>query len=161
MSKVAVRLFVVVALLLAMALAASAQVKPSAEQMKELQAAMGEVQKALKAGDAAEIKKAKDKLIQLVDKYYKIPSDNLSEEPYYDPDVDGEGSTGQSDKDPKKVRTRIGEKALFDPTDGITPSIGWLASTKIHEIMGHGSQAAAGNWYDDDKGTAIQEVADR
>lgn len=29
---------------------------------------------------------------------------------------------------------------------------------KIHEILGHGSQAAAGNWYTDEKGTAIQEV---
>lgn len=172
MSKVALKIFVTVALLLTMALGASAQIKPaagkpvngggqlkpSAEQMKELKAAMDEVQKALKGGDADKIKEAKNNLIKLTDKYYGIPSDNLSEEPYYDPDVDGEGSTGPSDKDPKKVRTRLGEKAFFDPTDGTTPSIPWLASSKMHEIMGHGSQAAAGNWYEDDKGTAIQEV---
>ncbi|HLG18043.1 MAG TPA: hypothetical protein VJH03_26615 [Blastocatellia bacterium] len=158
MLRVALKLFAVVGLSLAVAFGASAQVKPSAEQMKELQQAMDEVQKALKDGDAAKIKDAKNKLIQLTDKHYKIPSGNLSEEPSYDPDVEGEGETVRAGDDKKKVKTTIGEPAFFDPTDGKTPSIGWLASTKIHEIGGHGAQAADGKWYTDDKGAAINEI---
>jgi hypothetical protein len=146
------------ALLLMTPLGAAAQSKPSADQMKELQKAMEEVQKALKAGDADKIKEAKDKLIKLTDDYYQIPDDNVGEKPTYDPDVDDFAESGRNKDNKKKVDVKIGEPAFFSPDDGTTPSIPWLASTKIHEIMGHGSQAAAGNWYTDDKGTAIQEV---
>ena len=150
--------FLICALLFITPLVAAGQTKPSAEQKKELDKAMGEVQKALKAGDADKIKEAKDELIKLTDKYYKIPQDNVGAEPAYNPDEDDFASSGRNKKNKKKVDVSIGEAALFDPSDGITPSIPWLASTKIHEIMGHGSQAAAGNWYEDDKGTAIQEI---
>ncbi len=158
MLRTIMKLFAVIALQLTLAFVVWAQTKPTAEQFKELQKAMDDVQTALKGGDADKIKEAKNKLIKLTDKYYKIPADNLSEEPYYDPAVDGEGSTGRTGDDKKKIRTRLGEKAFFDPSDGKTPSIGWLASSKIHEIMGHGGQAAGGTWYTDDKGTAINEI---
>jgi hypothetical protein len=145
-------------LALVMPLGAIAQSKPSAAQMKELNKAMEEIQKALKAGDADKIKEAKDNLIKLTDLYYKIPEDNVGEKPTYDPDEDDFASSRRNEGNKKKVDVKIGEGAFFSPDDGTTPSIPWLASTKIHEILGHGSQAAAGNWYTDDKGTAIQEI---
>lgn len=164
MSRVALKVLVVAALLLAMSLGVSAQVKPTDEQMKELQAAMDEVQRASAAavgadrGDPAvnEEFKAREKLIKLTDKYYKISAWNLWTEPFFDSQLDGDGSAQRMRG--KYVKVRIGIKAFFS-VDGKTPSIPWLASTKLHEIGGHGAQAAdQKGWGEDDKGHGLNEI---
>ncbi len=97
----------------------------------------------------AVIQELKTKLIRLADKYYKIPRGSLvdGEEPEYDPNVRGEGEARYVNG---RVRVRIGEKAFISP--------GWLASTKIHEIVGHGGQAVAERWYAGEKGRIINEI---
>ena len=157
MLRVTLRLLLVLLLFITSSLA-MAQKKPSKEDVEKVKKAIEKVQEALKGGDADKIKEAKDAAIKLADDLYGIPSGNLSEDPYYDPKVKGEGATGRTGEDKKKIRTRLGEKAFFSPPDYKMPSPGWLASTKIHEIVGHGGQAAGGTWYTDAKGTAINEI---
>lgn len=131
----------------------AAQQLPTKEQKDEIDKVFDGIKKAHENGaadDSDEIKKLKTKAIELVDKYYKIPHDHINGDPTYDPGLNAEGSTGQTAKDKKKVKTRMGEPAFTTP--------GWLASSKLHEIVGHGGQAASGRWYTDAKGDAINEV---
>ena len=75
--------------------------------------------------------------IELADSFYQIPPGNLDGKPTYDPKYKGDGKCSKSGK---KVKVKIGTGALTTP--------GWLASSKYHEIVGHGSQAADGRWPD-------------
>ncbi len=144
-----------IALLLTIAGETSAQVKPSDAEMEELAETMRFTRRALREGNKLQRDTLTEKLIRLVDKYYKIPGDNVSGEPTFDRDVEGEGLALPT-KD-KKVEVYLGEKAFYSP-DGKSTSIPWLASTKIHEIGGHGAQAARDDWAEDDKGHIINEV---
>ncbi|HEY3026140.1 MAG TPA: hypothetical protein VGJ55_08330 [Pyrinomonadaceae bacterium] len=137
---------------------ANGQKRPSKEDIEKVEKAIKDVQKALEGGDADKIKEAKDKAIKLADEVYKIPSDNLAGDPYYDPDVDCEGKTRRDEKDPTKARTRLGEKAFFSPPDYKDPSPGWLASTKIHEILVHAAQAHDKRWPTTGKERIIAEI---
>ena len=138
-----------------------AQQKPAddSKEMKEINKTFDDIKKAHDKGaadDSDEIKKLKTKAIEQVDKGYKIPNDNAAPGyPKYDPEklpkgAGGSKNEGSSAKDGKKVKTSLGEDAFGSP--------GWLASTKLHEIVGHGGQAANGRWYNDAKGSAINEV---
>ncbi len=120
------------------------------DQVKEIQKVLDKIKDAEKDGKTDEVKKLKKEAITLADKYYKIPQDNADGEPEYGPGTTGEGESEPSGEGGKKVKVKLGEKTFTTP--------GWLASTKLHEIVGHGGQAAAGHWYVDRKGTAIQEV---
>lgn len=137
------------------------QQKPAddSKEMKEINKTFDDIKKAHDNGaadDSDEIKKLKTKAIEQVDKGYKIPNDNAAPGyPKYDPDkvpkgAGGDKNEGSSARDDKKVKTSLGEDAFGSP--------GWLASTKLHEIVGHGGQAASGHWYNDEKGSAINEV---
>jgi hypothetical protein len=138
-----------------------AQQKPAddSKEMKEINKTFDDIKKAHDKGaadDSDEIKKLKTQAIEQVDKGYKIPNDNASPGyPKYDPGklpkgAGGSKNEGSSAKDGKKVKTSLGEDAFSSP--------GWLASTKLHEIVGHGGQAASGRWYNDPKGSAINEI---
>lgn len=151
-------LIILAGLMLAVPCVANGQKRPSKEDIAKVEKAIKDVQKALEGGDADKIKAAKDAAIKLADEVYKIPADNLAADPYYDPDVDCEGKTRRDKKDPTKVRTRLGEKAFFSPPDYVDPSPGWLASTKIHEILGHGGQAHDKRWPTNEKETIIAEI---
>ncbi|HEY6254034.1 MAG TPA: hypothetical protein VI685_29120 [Candidatus Angelobacter sp.] len=137
------------------------QQKPAddSKEMKEINKTFDDIKKAHDNGaadDSDEIKKLKTQAIEQVDKGYKIPNDNAAPGyPKYDPGKVPKGAGGKkneasSAKDGKKVKTSLGEDAFSSP--------GWLASTKLHEIVGHGGQAANGRWYNDAKGSAINEV---
>lgn len=89
------------------------QVKPTAEQLKEIQKAIDEVKDALKGKDKDKIKEAKDKAIKLTEQHFKIPADNLEGEPEYDPDEKSEGASVPSKKNKQKVKVTLGEKAFF------------------------------------------------
>lgn len=132
----------------------------SDDQVKEIQSKLDEI-KALKKGkpDAKppvpgladndeKIIKLAQEAIDLTDKYFNIPDDNASGKPKYDPN---EPEQGNSRRDGKKVKVTLGPEALSD-------SATFLATVKTHELIGHGSQAAAGNWYVTPKGMAIQEI---
>lgn len=137
-----------------------AQQKPAddSQEMKDINKTFADIKKAHDKGaadDSDEIKKLKAKAIELVDTGYKIPQDNAAKgSPSYDPKLkrgkNGSKNEGSSSKDGKKVKTRLGEDAFTTP--------GWLASTKLHELVGHGGQAAGGRWYNDAKGSAINEI---
>jgi hypothetical protein len=83
--------------------------------------------------------KNKQRAIGKADKYFQIGG-NTAGEPKYDPGVDGEGETHPVKG---RAKVKIGDAAFVDP-DG-KPSAAWLASTKIHEILGHGAQIKRGN----------------
>jgi hypothetical protein len=135
-----------------------AQPTPTKEGIKDIQDLLDKMKALQKAGkkpgDPAVVELAK-KAIHLADSSYQVPGDNLpdkadksgKEEPTYDPDSGGDG---ESSKDGKKVKVTLGRGAFSSP--------GWLASTKLHEIVTHGGQAAGGAWYNDAKGTEINEV---
>jgi hypothetical protein len=127
-----------------------AQPTATKEQTAEIQKLIDEMNKLKKGGkgndDPAVVELAK-KAIKLADDYYKIPNDNLEdkkppekgkEEPEYAPGLKGEG---EANKSGKKVHVKIGPDAFSSP--------GWLASSKLHEIGGHGNQAASGTWPED------------
>ncbi|MGQ0761636.1 MAG: hypothetical protein ACT4OT_06415 [Acidobacteriota bacterium] len=176
MARVSLELLGAAALLLVSALIVSAQKTPNAKQMQELQSAMDAVQKATNLDDEH---KTKNKLIELVDKYYEISGIGLWTEPQFDPKVEGEGVAKRVRE--KYVRVLIGRKAFFSPPPPPddkgargdkekaaddkppppVPSIAWLASTKLHEVTGHGPQAYYGRWrydHEDDKMHALNEI---
>lgn len=127
-----------------------AQDKPSEKGKKEIQEVLDKMAALKKEGKKADdpaIKKLAKEAIHMADTCYKIPDANAKAEPEYDPDYGGDGS---SDRDGKKVKVTIGRAGFSSP--------GWLASTKLHEMVGHGSQAAGDTWYNDAKGTEINEV---
>ncbi len=138
----------------------AAQQKPAddSQEKKDIDKVFDDIKKAHDKGakdDSDDIKKLKTKAIELVDKGYKIPQDNAAEGyPKYDPDVSGEGVTIPEDtsgnKKGNKAKVRMGEKAFTTP--------GWLASSKLHELVGHGAQSMEGRWPTTPKGKAIQEV---
>lgn len=133
-----------------------AQPTPTREGIKDIQDLLDKMKALQKAGkkpgDPAVVELAA-KAIHLADSSYQIPPGNLpdkdkgKEEPAYDPDSGGDG---ESSRDGKKVKVTLGRGAFSSP--------GWLASTKLHEIVAHGGQAAGGSWYTDGKGTEINEV---
>src|SRR5579862_7038488 len=94
------------------------QTKPDAEQQKELEKAIKAVKDAVAGGDKDKIKEAKNKAIQLTDKYFKIPQDNVDGEPQYDPDETSEGSSVPSADKKGKIKVKLGEKAFFWTPDG-------------------------------------------
>ncbi|HJX83946.1 MAG TPA: hypothetical protein VJ723_06350, partial [Candidatus Angelobacter sp.] len=124
-----------------------AQSKPTQEQKDEIQKVLDKIKKAEKDGKTDDVKKLKKEAIELADKYYKIPQDNADGDPEYVPGTEGEGESSRSGK---KVKVALGEDTFTTP--------GWLASTKLHEIVGHGGQAASDRWYEDPKGNAINEI---
>src|SRR5690348_17087789 len=80
-----------------------AQQKPAndSQEMKDINKAFDDIKKAHEKGakdDSDEIKKLKTKAIELVDKGYKIPKDNVKGEPTYDPGTDGEGESIPDDR---------------------------------------------------------------
>lgn len=155
MSRIAWKLSLAMALLLISATAGPAQVKPTETQMEELSDTMKAFRQYFKGGNKLQRKSITEKLIRLVDKYYKIPGDNIVGEPTFDSEVEGEGLAIWAKGG--KVEVYLGEKAFYSP-DGKTTSIPWLASTKLHEIIGHGAQAAQDKLKDDDKSHALNEV---
>lgn len=92
-------------------------------------------------------------IIHAVDTGYKISQDNVNDEPVYDPTNPScePGVFAVAKLDGKKVKVIICAYCLEN-------SPGWVAVIKVHEMIGHGGQALAGNWYDDTKGSNIQEV---
>jgi hypothetical protein len=153
-----IALAVVCCLLPPSAITQQAPAAGSAEE-KEVKEAFDKIKKAHEKGakdDSDEIKKLKTEAIKLVDKHYKIPQDNVDGEPTYDPGMKKtqEGETIPSDrtqnKKGNKAKVTIGERAFSSP--------GWLASSKLHEIVGHGTQAMEGRWPTSDKGSEIAEV---
>jgi hypothetical protein len=90
-------------------------------------------------GDRKSAAKNKQRAIHLVDKYFNIGG-NPYGEPKYDPTLKGQA---ESDAVDGRVKARIGDRAFVDKDD--KPSAAWLASTKIHEILGHGAQIKPGN----------------
>jgi hypothetical protein len=142
----------------ALSIQTNAQPTPSKEGIKDIQDLLDKMKALKKAGKKPGDPKVVElavKAIHLADSSYQIPPDNLpdkadgsgKEEPTYDPDSGGDGESGI---DGKKVKVTLGRGAFSSP--------GWLASTKLHEIVAHGGQAAGGTWYDDAKGTEINEV---
>ncbi len=127
-----------------------AQLTPSEQGVKDIQKVLDEMEALKKAGKEADdpaIKALAKKAIHMADSAYKIPAGNSSGEPEYDPD---NGGDGESERDGKKVKVTIGRGGFSSP--------GWLASTKLHEMAGHGNQSAGDTWYNDAKGTEINEV---
>ena len=127
--RVSLRLFFVIALLLVTSPGTPAQVKPTDTQMEELEDAMRFFRYAFKDGSKAQKKTITEKLIRLVDLYYKIPGDNVIGEPTFHSDVEGDGLAILAKGG--KVQVYLGLKAFYSP-DGKTTSIPWLASTKLH-----------------------------
>ncbi|MGH2554066.1 MAG: hypothetical protein ACRDEB_10130 [Chitinophagaceae bacterium] len=141
---------ITILLFLAGSLQTHAQLTPSEQGVKDIQKVLDEMEALKKAGkdpDDPAIKELAKKAIHMADSAYKIPAGNSSGEPEYDPDSGGDG---ESTKDGKKVKVTIGRGGFSSP--------GWLASTKLHEMVAHGGQAADGRWYNDAKGTEINEV---
>ena len=138
-------------LLLAASIQTHAQTTATKAEIKQIQEKLDKIKELKKKGkkdDDAAIKKLAKEAIKLADSFYKIPAKNLDGEPAYDPGgVGGEGASGKSGK---KVKVGLGTDAFSSP--------GWLASSKLHEIEGHGGQAASGRWYTGAKGWAINEV---
>jgi hypothetical protein len=137
-------------LLLGGSISTRAQVTATNEQVKEIQGKLDKIKELKKNGkgdDDADIIKLAKEAIELADKYYKIPADNMDGEPAYDPNYNGDGKCSRSGK---KVKVKVGTAGLASP--------GWLASTKYHEIVAHGGQAATDRWYTDAKGDNINEV---
>lgn len=131
---------------------AKAQLIPTPTQVKEIQDKLDKIKELKNNGkkdNDPEIKQLANDAIKLADSFYKIPPANLDGEPEYDPEVEGDGESSLSGK---KVKVKIGPEGLSSP--------GWLASTKSHEIVGHGGQAAdsPSRWYLDPKGANINEV---
>lgn len=118
-----------------------AQQKPTAEQVKQIKDKLDKIKELKDKGkddDDEEIKKLAKDAIALADSFYKIPRANLDGEPEYNPNYGGDGKSAKSGK---KVKVTIGTAAFSSP--------GWLASTKYHEIIKHGNQAADGRWPDE------------
>ncbi len=130
----------------------NAQLIPTPEQVKEVQEKLDKIKELKNQGkpnnDSA-IKALAKEAIELADKYYKIPGDNADGEPEYDPDLEGEGEAELSGK---KVKVKIGMDGLDSANE--------LATTKYHEIVMHGGQAAdsPSRWLPGAKGIAINEV---
>ena len=131
--------------------------KERATQKEAIQKVLDKIKKLKDDGkkdDDAKIKELAKEAITLADKYIK--DDNLKDkkEPGYDPDEGGDGATsrgaGKDGKPTKKIKVKLGPSAFSSP--------GWLISTKMHEIIVHGGQAAGGRWYTDAKGDNINEV---
>ena len=131
--------------------------KERATQKEAIQKVLDKIKKLKDDGkkdDDAKIKELAKEAITLADKYIK--NDNLEDkkEPKYDPDEGGDGATsrgrGKDGKPTKKIKVTLGPSAFSSP--------GWLISTKMHEIIVHGGQAASGRWYTDAKGDNINEV---
>jgi hypothetical protein len=123
------------------------QAKEEPKEIKDIKDLLKKVKEAEKAGKDDEVKKLKKEIIKKVDDYYKIPKDNVDGDPEYDPNYDGDG---KSEKSGKKVKVTLGEKTFTTP--------GWIASTKLHEMVGHGGQAAGDRWYEGAKGDAINDI---
>lgn len=145
--KIVILTFVLAVAGLFFAVNARGQSKPTDQQKDEIQKVLDKIKQAEKDGKTDDVKKLKKEAIRLADKYYKIPQDNVDGEPEYDP---GSTDDGDSEKSGKKVKVTLGEPAFTTP--------GWLASTKLHEIVGHGGQAASDHWYRSDKGNALNEI---
>ena len=139
-----------------------AQAEPTDKQRKdqreEIQKKLDEIKKLKDGGkkdDDPKIVELAKEAITLADKY--ISKDNLDDgkEPEYDPKSKDNGGTqrakDKAGKPTKKVKVGLGPPAF-------KRSAGWLISTKMHEIVMHGGQAASGRWYTDGKGSTINEV---
>jgi hypothetical protein len=123
------------------------QAKEDPKEIKEIKDLLKKVKDAEAAGKDDEVKKLKNEIIKKVDDYYKIPKDNTDGDPEYDPGLKGDGKSSKTDG---KVKVTLGEETFTTP--------GWIASTKLHEMVGHGGQAGGGRWYNDPKGDAINEI---
>ncbi len=104
--------------------------------------------------DQDKIKELAKKIIHMIDTAYHIKAPDANGEPDYDATSDEckkANVNGHSEQNGKKVDAHLCPRC-FDQSPGR------IASTKVHEMIGHGSQAAADNWYTDPKWSDIQEI---
>jgi hypothetical protein len=128
-------------------------VAPTQEQLDEIVELIQNAKDDEDAGDLKSANKNRQRALDKVDKYYKIGG-NVSGEPKYDPDLKGDGASQPVNG---RIKVRIGKDSFVDAKGN--PSPARLASTKIHEILGHGAQIVPGNgWKNPDPDFPEDEV---
>lgn len=123
------------------------QTKPSPTQVAEVQKLLDKIKAARAQGKTEAVKQLRREAVALTKKHYKISGIHAAGQPHYDPALDYNGS---AEKQGNKVEVTLGAETFKSPA--------WLASTQLHELVGHGTQAASGRWYEDAQGSALNEV---
>lgn len=124
------------------------------EQIREIEELIREARDIDPSGFDEKAKAKYQAAVAKADEYYQIPLPPRHDgEPSFDPEV----PPGRKDADTTpapngKFKTRLSSAAFAYPKgDDARPSAAWLASVKVHELLGHGQQIGDDGWLDADK----------